>query len=98
MKIQSKPITVLLAVIAALLAANLFVNLPPQEAKAQPHLRAAAAPHVIQFEPGQTEFACVYRLWSDDVIEEARFDGFASGDSDCLPELLGVVGRSCLRR
>ena len=44
------PTTVLLVVIAALLAANLIVNLPPQEARAQPHLRAA--PHVIQFEPG----------------------------------------------
>ncbi len=37
---QSKPTTVLLAVIAALLAANLIVNLPPQEAKAQTHLAA----------------------------------------------------------
>ena len=31
------PTTVLLVVIAVLLAANLFVNLPPQEATAQPH-------------------------------------------------------------
>ena len=33
---QSKPTTLLLAIIAVLLAANLFVKLPPQEATAQP--------------------------------------------------------------
>ena len=80
------PTTVLLVVIAALLAANLLVNLPPQEARAQPHLRAA--PHVIQFEPGQSEFARSYRLWSDGVIEEARFEGF-NNDGDCLPDVTG---------
>ncbi len=37
---NSKPITLLLAIIAALLAANLIVNLPLQEAKAQTHLKA----------------------------------------------------------
>ncbi len=72
------PTTVLLVVIAALLAANLFVNLP--EAKAQPSLRAAAVPHVIQVEPGLIS-ASVYRLWSDGVIEYATWnDQFA-----CLP-------------
>ena len=89
MQTQSKPTTLLLAIIALLLAANLIVNLPPQEATAQPSLRAVEFPHVIQFEPGQTEFARVYRLWSDDVIEEARFHGFANGDSDCLPDVTG---------
>ncbi len=46
------PTTVLLVVIAALLAANLFGNLPPQEARAQPSLRVAEVPHVIQVEVG----------------------------------------------
>ncbi len=64
----------MLVVIAALLAANLFVNLPPQEAKAQPHLKAEA-PQVIQVVQGEGSNAPrVYRLWSDGVIEEARFD------------------------
>ncbi len=68
-----RTIAKLLAIIAALLAANLVVNLPPQEAKAQPHL-TAAAPHVIQVEVGSINVS-VFRLWSDGVIEEALFDG-----------------------
>ncbi len=75
------PTTVLLAIIAALLAANLFVNLSPQVATAQPSLRAAAVPHVIQVEPGLIS-ASVYRLWSDGVIEEAVFESISS----CLPD------------
>ncbi len=82
-----RTIATLLTIVAALLAANLIVNLPPQEATAQPHL-TAAAPHVIQFEPNQSEFARVYRLWSDGVIEEARFEGF-SNDGDCSPDSSG---------
>ena len=89
------PTTVLLAIIALLLAANLFVNLPPQVATAQPSLRAA--PHVIQFEPGpghhQGAAARVYRLWSDDVIEKARFEFFADpgSDPDCVPDSPGLA-------
>ena len=79
------PTTVLLVVIAALLAANLFVNLPPQEATAQPSLRAAAVPHVIQVEVGAIN-APVYRLWSDGVIEETIFDGPVNG---CNPPPTG---------
>ncbi len=78
------PTTVLLVVIAALLAANLFVNLPPQEATAQPHLRAVEVPHVIQVEVGLSPVGINtrdYRLWSDGVIEEAVFDDLNS----CLP-------------
>jgi len=75
------PTTVLLVVIAALLAANLFVNLPPQKAVAQPSLRVAEVPHVIQVEPGLVN-ARVYRLWSDGVIEEAVFESISS----CLPD------------
>ncbi len=66
------PTTVLLVVIAALLAANLFVNLPPREATAQPHLKADA-PHVIQVVQGPAFDPRIYRLWSDGVIEEALF-------------------------
>ena len=79
---QSRPTALLLAIIAALLAANLIVNLPSQEAKAQPttHLK------VIQFEPGpghhQGDAARVYRLWSDGVIEWA---GWENVNSSCLP-------------
>ena len=75
--------TVLLVVIAALLAANLFVNLPPQEATAQPHL--TAAPHVIQVEPGAGNNPRIYRLWSDGVIEETIFDGHVNSDTSCVP-------------
>ena len=76
------PTTVLLVVIAALLAANLFVNLP--EATAQPSLRAAEVPHVIQVLVGLSPVGINtrdYRLWSDGVIEEAVFDDLNS----CLP-------------
>ena len=75
------PTTVLLVVIAALLAANLFVNLPSQEATAQSSLRVAEVPHVIQVEAGGIN-ARVYRLWSDGVIEEAVFESISS----CLPD------------
>ncbi len=75
MQIQSKPTTVLLAIIALLLAANLFVNLPPQEAKAQTQLRAAAGDDddVVLVGIAVTEssgaFRHVLRLWSDGVVE-----------------------------
>ena len=77
---KQRTVTVLLAIFAALLAANLIVNLPPQEATAQSHLKTAAqthpaGPHVIQVEPGQHGLTRVYRLWSDGVIEEAVFQG-----------------------
>ncbi len=75
------PTTVLLVVIAVLLAANLFVTLPPQVATAQPSLRVAEVPQVIQVEPGLIS-ASVYRLWSDGVIEEAVFESISS----CLPD------------
>ena len=77
MQIQSKPTTVLLAIIALLLAANLIVNLPPQEAKAQSHLHTLA-PHVIQVEALATATGRVFRLWSDGVIEGAKFDDLAA--------------------
>ena len=82
------PTTVLLVVIAALLAANLFVTLP--EAKAQPSLRAAEVPHVIQVEPGAG--LRVYRVWSDGVIEEAMFEDVNfDAKLGCVP---GVPGMS----
>ncbi len=80
---QSKPTTVLLVVIAALLAANLFVTLPPQEATAQSHLNT---PHVIQVEPGAGNNPRIYRLWSDGVIEEAVF-GYSN--PACVPDSPG---------
>ena len=72
MQTQSRPTTVLLAIIAALLAANLIVNLPPQEATAQTH-RATAGDDDggdvvlvgISFGMGH-----IFRLWSDGVVEE----------------------------
>ena len=75
------PTTVLLVVIAALLAANLIVNVPPQEATAQPHLKAEV-PHVIQVVQGPGFDQRIYRLWSDGVIEEAVFESISS----CLPD------------
>ena len=77
MTMGQRTIASLLTVIAALLAANLIVSLPPQEAVAQTHLKA---PHVIQVVVGPVN-ARVYRLWSDGVIEEAVFDDINS----CLP-------------
>ena len=76
---KTKPTTVLLAIIAVLLAGNLIVNLP--EATAQTHLKA---PHVIQVEVGLSPVginARDYRLWSDGVIEEAVFDDLNA----CVP-------------
>ena len=84
------PTTVLLVVIAALLAVNLIANLPPQEAKAQPSLRAAAVPHVIQVEPGAG--LRVYRLWSDGVIEEAMFEDVNfDANAGCVPGVPGMA-------
>ncbi len=68
MQTPPKPTTLLLVIIAALLAANLFVS-TDREAKAQTHLKAVRAPHVIQVET--PEYGRVFRLWSDGVIEEA---------------------------
>ena len=68
------PTTVLLAVIAALLAANLFVNLPPQEAKAQLH-HHPPPPTVVTMSIHTTpsgEFARVFRLWSDGSVDTTR--------------------------
>ncbi len=83
------PTTVLLVVIAALLAANLIVNLPPQEVKAQSHLHAVV-PHVIQVEPGAG--LRVYRLWSDGVIEEAMFEDVNfDANAGCVPGVPGMA-------
>ncbi len=84
MTMGQRTIASLLTVIAVLLAANLIVNVPPQEATAQPHLRAA--PHVIQVEPGAGNNPRIYRLWSDGVIEEAVF-GYSN--PACVPDSPG---------
>ncbi len=77
------PTTVLLVVIAALLAANLFVNLPAQEATAQaqpppfpppvddsPRPVGIAATHWKTTSGINTHF--VYRVWSDGRVERNR--------------------------
>ncbi len=74
---KSKPTTVLLAIIAALLAANLFVNLPPQEATAQAQPPPFPPPvddsprlvgiSVLQL---SSDAGHVLRLWSDGVVEQ----------------------------
>ena len=71
---QSKPTTVLLATIAALLAANLFVTLPPQETQAAPPWLPRPvddAPRLVGITVtvagGGTKY--VLRLWSDGVVE-----------------------------
>ncbi len=89
---QSKPTAVLLAIIALLLAANLVVNLPPQEATAQSHLKTAA-PHVIQVETlGPGPSSLVFRLWSDGVIEEAMFEDVNfDANAGCVPGVPGMA-------
>ena len=59
----------LLSIIAALLAANLFVSLPPQEAKAQPSVTHISHRRVVQIDPHHAGSNVVVRLWSDGVIE-----------------------------
>ena len=84
-----RTIASLLAIVAALLAANLIVNLPPQEAKAQSHLQTAA-PHVVQVEPGAG--LRVYRLWSDGVIEEGMFEDVNfDANAGCVPGVPGMA-------
>ncbi len=77
MQIPSKPTTVLLAIIALLLAANLIVNLTPQEAKAQTHLRATAGDDdddvvlvgISSYGQSNSSDTLLFRLWSDGVVE-----------------------------
>ena len=71
---KSKPIALLLAIIAALLAANLIVNLPAQEATAQPPWLPPVddSPRLVGLtvtEAGAS-FRHVLRLWSDGVVEQ----------------------------
>ncbi len=94
MPTQSKPITLLLAIIAALLAANLFVSLPPQEAQAQspPPFdppQEPTEPTVIGIAATQghsnSNSRTIYRVWSDGTTEENRhcfFSGSPIGGWD----------------
>ena len=61
------PATVLLVVIAALLAVNLIVNLPTQEAKAQSHLKAPQLVDVAVVRPA--DHPTIVRIWSDGFAE-----------------------------
>ncbi len=73
----------LLVIIATLLAADIALRVSSREAVAQDQfdLEAARTPHVIQVEATPSD--CVYRLWSDDVIEWADFGGIDT--VTCLP-------------
>ncbi len=85
------PTTVLLVVIAALLAANLFVNLPAQEAKAQSHLKA---PHVIQVEAGAAgDGTCPSDVTGDGVVNVLDLiDLLLDFGAECPgPQLVGVA-------
>ena len=73
MQTQSKPITVLLVVIAALLAANLFVNLLPQVVGANPPRTALSGDDDEAVLVGISVWESkVIRLWSDGVVEERQ--------------------------
>ena len=73
---RQRTMTALLAAIAVLLAANLIVNLPPQEAKAQ---SPAAPPFgsdddvvlvgITSFNAHFSGLTRIHRLWSDGVVE-----------------------------
>ena len=84
MKTQSKPTTLLLAIIAALLAANLIVNLSPQEATARPvaNMRTVVGMAIAD--------GTAWRLWSDGVMESRQF-----GTARLLPGNTG--GGKCWR-
>ncbi len=72
---QSKPTALLLATIAALLVANLFVNLSPQEAQAQaqppvPPPMVDDTPRVVGITSFKVNFGhVIYRIWSDGRVE-----------------------------
>ena len=77
------PTTALLVVIAVLLAANLFVSLPPQEAQAQAQPPPFPPPvddtptvigvSAIVIGTGLGDVSFIYRIWSDGMVEENRF-------------------------
>ncbi len=75
----------LLVIIAALLAVDIALRVSPREAVAQDQFEfefeAARTPHVIQVETPTA--GRVYRLWSDGVIEVAKFEGMNT--VTCLP-------------
>ncbi len=84
----------LLVIIAALLAVDIALRVSPREAVAQDQFEfefeAARTPHVIQVETlGPGPSSLVFRLWSDGVIEEAKFEIINNGD--CLPQTPGVA-------
>ena len=94
MRSQARPTPVLLAIIAVLLAVNLIVNLPPQEAAAQ-HLNTARAAQIAAgpatpvplsisaVQSGSGFRSKVYRLWSDGSVDVSGFT-YSSAD-DCEP-------------
>ena len=75
--------TAALLIIAALLAVDIALRVSPRVAVAQDQFdfEAARSPHVIQVEATPSD--CVYRLWSDGVIEDAGFGGMNT--VTCLP-------------
>ena len=93
---RSKPTTVLLVVIAALLAANLFVNLPPQEAQAQ--AQPPPFPPPVDDSPRLVGITVksqyVLRLWSDGVVEHrvAGNGGNGSGPLNWDPGSVQFTG------
>ncbi len=76
MQTHSRPITVLLVIIAALLAVNLFVNLSPQVGANPPRTALSgddddeAVLVGITLTEASGGFRHILRLWSDGVVEQ----------------------------
>ncbi len=96
---RSKPITLLLAVIAALLAANLFVNLSPQVGANPPRTALsgdddeAVLVGISVFDTGGSG-RYVLRLWSDGVVEHriASNNGNGVGPLNWDPGASQILG------
>ena len=90
---QSKPITALLVVIAALLAVNLFVNLSPQVGASPPRTALSGDDDEAVLVGISVWESRVIRLWSDGVVEErqAHIDGPVPHWNAEYPEWVEVV-------
>ncbi len=92
---KSKPITVLLAIIALLLAVNLFVNLPTQVGANPPRTALSGDDDDVVL-VGTAVFSNRYvlRLWSDGVVEHriASNNGDSTGPLTWDPSAVNFTG------
>ncbi len=88
------PTTVLLVVIAALLAANLFVSLPPQVGASPPKTALSGDDDEAVLVGISVKSQYVLRLWSDGVVEHriASNNGNGVGPLNWDPGASQILG------